>query len=912
MKTGGSSNWSWRSALFPILLTAVAFLADQRGVFRELHNFATTMRMALSERAASGEIVFVAIDAQSVTEIGIWPWPREVHADLLDRLTEAGARDVFLDIDLSLPSSRESDAALAAALQRSGTAWLATFIQAAAAGSDRTSVNRPLPAFAEHGWPASVNVVTDEYGIIRHYPYGYVVDDMFLPSAAALLAGAYVEATTPFPVNFAIQPNSVPVVSVSQILSGEFAAETLRNRSVVVGASAVELGDLFSLPVHGVQPGPLVHILAAETLLQDVVPRTLRTEVVFACALLLMLVIERRGLHTPLRMLLALTLLGSASEAAALTVFAQSAVILPTAPAYPVLAVFILCKLARRLALSAFIIRDQANDIRATAALLGTVFDDSSDAIVVLDSKGTILRHSRSAEALFGQARDGAFPLPEVLRQHARTCFVENYRSRTMDVPEVPCLGGPRHLEVTTSLSKFAVEKDDTKALRFILTLSIRDVTQLKEQQARITYLSDYDEITGALRRHAFLTALESRLRSGEPYAVFVLRLRNVEMINALLGRDVGDQLLRNVVQRLRASEIADPAIARLAGSSFALFASSATDITTTADRLADLIETQIAEHVGNFAVRIAVGYSRLLTRQMASAREALYQAEEACRLAHARQRRKPMLYDPALARLQLRARQIEREMPDAVENREFSIAYQPQHMVEAGTLVGSEALVRWHSPVLGDVTPDEFIPIAESTGFIETLGLWVLDQALLDLKRMPDHLNVAVNVSGIQMQNSDLLGDITRLLRTHEIPASRLCLELTETVMMSSADALIERMADIRFSGIQWALDDFGTGYSSMTYLSQMPLDKIKLDKSFILGLGIDPAALPILKAVSDLCRNLDVKLLCEGVETEDHLAVLQRHGCAEAQGFYFGRPLELESFLEHCRRCAPDIQTR
>jgi EAL domain-containing protein (putative c-di-GMP-specific phosphodiesterase class I) len=209
----------------------------------------------------------------------------------------------------------------------------------------------------------------------------------------------------------------------------------------------------------------------------------------------------------------------------------------------------------------------------------------------------------------------------------------------------------------------------------------------------------------------------------------------------------------------------------------------------------------------------------------MASAREALYQAEEACRLAHGNQRNEPMQYNPALAHLQLRARQIEREIPDALENGEFTIAYQPQHLVETGALVGSEALMRWCSPVLGDVRPDEFIPIAESTGFIDTLGLWVLSRALSDLK--------------------------------------------------------------------------------------QMPLDKIKLDKSFILGLGVDPAAMPILKAVSDLCRNLDVKLLCEGVETEEHLAVLRAHDCAEAQGFHFGRPLDLDAFLAHSQRSTSDLSS-
>ncbi|WP_299508573.1 EAL domain-containing protein, partial [uncultured Roseobacter sp.] len=220
------------------------------------------------------------------------------------------------------------------------------------------------------------------------------------------------------------------------------------------------------------------------------------------------------------------------------------------------------------------------------------------------------------------------------------------------------------------------------------------------------------------------------------------------------------------------------------------------------------------------------------------------------------------------------------------------------QHRVDDLKLIGSEALLRWKSDTLGQVYPDEFIEIAESTGFINELGAWVLDKAVRDTMRLPPHMSVAVNVSGVQMTSENIVSDINRLLQETQFCAARLCLELTETVLFDGTGELVEMMRDIQFRGVCWALDDFGTGYSSLGYLSQLPIEKLKVDKSFMLGLGADPAAEPILTAVGDLCRGLGMTLLCEGVETDEHLKFLQTREVAEAQGYLFGKPMPFSDF--------------
>ena len=177
-----------------------------------------------------------------------------------------------------------------------------------------------------------------------------------------------------------------------------------------------------------------------------------------------------------------------------------------------------------------------------------------------------------------------------------------------------------------------------------------------------------------------------------------------------------------------------------------------------------------------------------------------------------------------------------------------------------------------------------------------------------MDAHTLPDELTIAVNVSGIQIMRSDFAEYVTSVLEKVGLPAKRVCLELTETVLLASAEGIVETMQDVGFTGVTWALDDFGTGFSSMEYLSKMPLDKIKLDKWFTMRLGKDPTARPILHSTSELCRGLGVKLLCEGVETMEQLNALLEEGCAEAQGYYFGRPMTIDQLVQHANAAMVD----
>jgi CHASE2 domain-containing sensor protein len=269
-----------RSILNILVVAAAIFGLDQANAFRWADNIVTEGRMAAAPREASGQVVFIGIDRRSLEQIATWPWPREIYADIIGRLLSLGATEVFFDIDFSSSSTPQSDTILAAALQEAGGAIiLPAFRQSAgiAAPTSETRDNLPLPLFRTHAWLASVNFQADLDGITRRLPWGLHIAGSDIPSAASTISGVFGPAGEYFPINFAILPDTVPTYSVADLLKGRLEVHHVEGRSIIVGGHAAELGDTLSVPVHGVVNGVILQVLGAETLLQGIVPRPLRT-----------------------------------------------------------------------------------------------------------------------------------------------------------------------------------------------------------------------------------------------------------------------------------------------------------------------------------------------------------------------------------------------------------------------------------------------------------------------------------------------------------------------------------------------------------------------------------------------------------------------------------------------------------
>lgn len=903
-----SSIFDPRRIGFVLSIVLLSLLAEYSGSLSIWNQRLADARMALAPRAAEGQTVFVAVDARSISEVGNWPWSRGVHASLLDELSRAGARDVLFDFDFTFPSDPDGDLAFAQALEEAGgSAYLAVFEQGATASDPSARhFNVPLPAFSQNSWPALVNVQTDDSGFVRYYPYGRTINGAFVASAGALIANVFEPGALAFEIDFSIGADTVPVVSAIDVLNGNASPEMLSGRSVIVGASAVELSDQLAVPVQGVISGPLVHALAAETLMRGRAIDWLRVEWV---ALMLALALLMLGTDRGARRLFCVvgTALALASvEIAALVLFDKAGVMIPSAIMYPRGLAFVILTLVKSLRTSAWLLLKTSAESRNTFRILDRVFEDSMDGVVILKADGTILRHSASAKQIFDTDEDGTLMLPDLLRRaeplpasappklieisHATGKRVLEYRARLSEVERPTAVGKPP-------------VRDQIK------TLVLRDITRVTEQEKDIAYLSNYDSRTGALRRNAFLAFLGLRLEDNRDTVIFALALDRLKTINVTLGRIVGDAILQEVVARLERSPLCLSSPARLGGTSFAVFTESETDMAL-AERMAEELLGEISEVYrlkdANAQIGVRIGYSTIEPHGETTAEDALEQAVEAMDMAKA-SGLAVARYDRTAWERQRRSREIERALGTAIENNEFHMLYQPQHRISDGRMVGAEALVRWESPTLGPVFPEEFIEIAETTGFIVELGNWTLEQSAKDAMSLPPEIVVAVNVSGIQIMRGNLVEDAVRILKDVGLPPNRICMELTETVMLSLSKQIVETMQDLRFLGVTWALDDFGTGFSSMEYLSKMPLDKVKLDKSFTMRLNDDPAARPILHSTSELCRGLGVKMLCEGVETPEQLAVLAEEGCQEAQGYLFGKPVPIDrlvSLAKHRQR--------
>lgn len=856
--------------------------------------------MSLSQKDSDGQIVFVAVDSRSLSEIGNWPWSRELHAALLNAATDAGVVDVLFDFDFAFPGDSEGDQRFVEALERAGgTTYLAVFeqIEDAMDVSSRY-VNLPLSAFADHSWPALVNVHADPQGLVRQYPFGALFGDEYFPSAGALMSGDFHSSSGRFDIDFSIRASSIPVIPAIDLLTGVISPETLSGRSVIFGASAIELSDQLAVPVQGIISGPLLHALAAETLSRGLDIKWLRSEWVLLILTIVVFSLQKIAWKKPLLFLVGSGVLFLGVELGGILAFRSASIMVPSVALHVGLFGFAVLALARSVQTRNWLLQKKSSESRNTLRLLEHVFDDASDGIVILGKDGTVIRHSASATEMFGADAEGQLTLPERLRRAEAT--ERNAPARMIEILK----GDDRKiLEYRAASSTIELPKSVGKPPQKeeITTIVLRDVTELKEQAQDIAYLSNYDDRTGALRRNAFSIFLNMRLERSGDTIVFALTLDRFKTVNVTLGRVVGDAVLKEVVGRLERSPLRLSAPVRLGGTSFAFYTECPADLA-----MADQIANDVLQDIGrlyrlesvNAQVGVRIGYTLVRDKSGLDAEIALEQAVEAMDttkvtgLDIAR-------YDHSAWKKQRRAREIERALEGALQNGEFQMCYQPQHRVSDRALVGAEALIRWHSPTMGQIPPDEFIGIAESTGFVVDLGKWTLEQAAKDALTLPDDVMIAVNVSGIQLLKSNLVSDVADILKKTGLPPHQLCLELTETVLLNSSTSIIETMQDLRFLGVTWALDDFGTGFSSMEYLSKMPLDKVKLDKSFVMQLGDDPAARAILHSTSELCRGLGVKLLCEGVETESQLAVLGEEGCAEAQGYYFGRPVPIDQLL-------------
>jgi diguanylate cyclase (GGDEF)-like protein len=425
------------------------------------------------------------------------------------------------------------------------------------------------------------------------------------------------------------------------------------------------------------------------------------------------------------------------------------------------------------------------------------------------------------------------------------------------------------------------------------------DVTDKVEAQKRLAYLAHYDELTGLQNRVRFREEIDRALAErhpGEVVVLFCLDLDRFKSINDSMGHPFGDALLAAVGARLREGLGARDIIARLGGDEFAILARIAEgdwNEDTAGDRVLRLFDRHFLVGEAAIALNTSVGARVLGSAREMSADEAMRDADLALYRAKAKGRGRCSVFHSEMTAHITRRVALEQALRTAVANNELSLAFQAYVEIASNKVVGFEALMRWNSPQFGPVSPVEFIPIAEESGLILSIGQWAIGEAIREASRWPKSIRVAVNLSPLQFQTQSLVATVARELRERNFDPDRLELELTESTLLDGTDSALAAIQSLKLLGVRIALDDFGTGFSSLSYLRQFPFDKIKIDKSFVSEIASSSADASVVKAIIELGVALGMRITAEGVEDEGQLAALRNLGCHEVQGFMLALPL-------------------
>ncbi len=463
--------------------------------------------------------------------------------------------------------------------------------------------------------------------------------------------------------------------------------------------------------------------------------------------------------------------------------------------------------------------------------------------------------------------------------------------------------------DIPTLASISAIKDDKHNTVNYIAILA--DISMLKDAQKAVEFQATHDILTNLPNRDYLVVALEREIkrhkRNKKSFAILFMDLNDFKYVNDNLGHEVGDEVLKVTAERLTSCLRADDLVVRHGGDEFIVFLPDTEDensIRMVAEQIISAINQPMMIDAREIRIGVSIGISQYpndainMKQLISNADMAMYQAKKETTLFYS-------FYTASVNAKVKKRFEIEAELWKALENKEFFVCYQPKVDMETGKTIGAEALVRWHHPERGLLSPAEFIPIAEAAGLIHQIGEFVAEESIAmaqQLKTTTDNLiPIAINVSPIQFKTSGIVEKLRTLLEQHELTGERIQVEITEAVLIKGDKEVAQRLNAISDMGIQIAIDDFGTGYSSLSYLQEFPIDIVKIDGSFIWKLFDHQDSKVLVETIINMTHGLKKSLVAEGVEEQQHVDWLLEHGCTVAQGYYYSKPLTAEDFLNY-----------
>lgn len=737
-------NWA-----IVVVSLLVAFASAQTGWFRLIEDEQRAAIAQMAPKSASGNLHLVEIDADSLEQSEAWPWPRDHYARLITELSEAGARSVVFDVNFSSPTTDENDAAFAKAIAEAETSVvLATFAQGASENDRRLVEALPIPALRENTSLASVSVRPDSDARVRRMVYGTVTDGTPRPSLSALIAGVSGAVDEEFAIDFSINPTSIPRHSFVDVEQGNFDKSEIAGKDVLVGATAIDLGDRYGVPSYGVIPGVTIHALATETLMAGGLAE-------FGLVPLLVLAI----------------------------VFAFY---VSMAPAYVDIA------------------------IRTTGALI----------------------------LLF---------IVEVLAYHgARTIF------------------------------------EVIPAAILVIIAALLQTAWIVQRRLREEALVDGQ--TGLPNALAFNSA-----RHSDAEFTVTAFVKEFDSIRAVLGQELLGKFIDRLVDRMRSIHPFAQAYRADTRMIAWVHTGDYQELIDACEKIGKALEKPL--EVGGRRVDTHIAFGIASGADLDAASRAASHAASKGKLWHAHEDAEAAIIEQRVS--------LMGELDEAIGAEQLKVVYQPKLRLETDRIESVEALLRWDHPTRGYMRPDLFIPLAEETNRIDRMTLFVLKRTIADLLewcRNDVVVSAAVNISANLITSESFVAAAEHILQEMRVPHERLIFEVTESAAMLDPEAAARNLERFRVLGVLISIDDYGTGQSTLSYLQQLPLSELKIDRAFVQNSHKNRSDGLMVRSTIDLAHSLGLRVVCEGIEEQACLDFLRENGCDYAQGYLISKPLPPE----------------
>ncbi|MEH7114112.1 EAL domain-containing protein [Neobacillus niacini] len=561
-----------------------------------------------------------------------------------------------------------------------------------------------------------------------------------------------------------------------------------------------------------------------------------------------------------------------------------------------------------------------AAELRVSEAIATVISETSIDTMLVIDEHGIVLKVNPAVEKMFNYIED------EIVNQHLSVLFSEEKSKISIDtilktIKNVNYIIGYENLyEVTASRkdgSAFPVEIQIGKRYvqnRNLIAFTIRDITKKKHDQEIITQMAYHDSLTNLPNRRLFNEQLTLKLnearQSYQPLVIMYVDMDRFKYINDSLGHMMGDRLLQKIAKRLSESIRKQDLVARMGGDEFTILLPE-TDRESALEIAEEIFKVfKSPFYIDNYELFLTtcIGISTF-PYDGEDSQVLLRNADAALHRAKEQGKNQYKVFHTGMNIQSYRTFIMQNDLRKAIEQEELTLVYQPKVEIESGTVKSAEALLRWNHPSWGTISPAEFIPLAEESGQIVDIGNWVLRNACEQSKAWEaagyNPIPISVNFSAQQFLQKDLIDNIQRILAETEVSPELVEIEITESMLLGNGEIITRTLNQLRKMGIKISIDDFGTGYSSLSYLNRLPLDTIKIDQTFIQEISSESSkGKSLISAIISLAHGLNMKVVAEGVETEEQLKFLKLHQCQEAQGYVYSPPIspkEFEGFLKH-----------